>query len=255
MLHGDIIMVRQSGVDRRGRPEAKIVEVLERANDRVVGRLFEEHGIQYVVAENRRISQDILVAPGQSDGAKAGQVVVLEILKHPDKHAQPIGRIVEVLGNYADPGMEIEIALRKHDLPHEFPKDALKQAKRFASEVSAEDWAGREDIRDLPLVTIDGETARDFDDAVYCAPEKGGYRLVVAIADVSHYVQTDDALDREAILRGNSIYFPRRVIPMLPEELSNGLCSLNPQVDRLCMVCDMSISSKGRSASTVSIRR
>jgi ribonuclease R len=170
---------------------------------------------------------------------------VLEILKHPDKHAQPIGRIVEVLGNYADPGMEIEIALRKHDLPHEFPNDAEKQAKRFAPEVKPGDWEGREDIRNLPLVTIDGETARDFDDAVYCAPEKGGYRLVVAIADVSHYVQSGDALDREAILRGNSVYFPRRVIPMLPEELSNGLCSLNPKVDRLCMVCDMHVSNSG----------
>ena len=245
VLHGDVVMVRQSGVDRRGRPEAKIVEVLERANNRVVGRLFEEHGIQFVVAENRRITQDILVAPGQSGGAKAGQVVVLEILKHPDKHAQPIGRISEVLGNYADPGMEIEIALRKHDLPYEFPKDVEKQAKAISPVVAPADWAGREDIRNLPLVTIDGETARDFDDAVYCAPEKGGYRLVVAIADVSHYVQTGDALDREAILRGNSVYFPRRVIPMLPEELSNGLCSLNPKVDRLCMVCDMHISSSG----------
>ena len=245
VLHGDIVMVRQSGVDRRGRPEAKIVEVLERANSRVVGRLYEEHGIHYVVAENRRISQDILVASGGTGDAKAGQVVILEILKHPDKHAQPIGRIVQVLGNYADPGMEIEIALRKHDLPHEFPGDAEKQAKQISPVVAAADWAGREDIRNLPLVTIDGETARDFDDAVYCAPEKGGYRLVVAIADVSHYVQTNDALDREAILRGNSVYFPRRVIPMLPEELSNGLCSLNPKVDRLCMVCDMHISSSG----------
>jgi ribonuclease R len=245
VLHGDVVMVRQSGVDRRGRPEAKIVEVLERANNRVVGRLFEEHGIHFVVAENRRITQDILVAPGESGGAKAGQVVVLEILQQPDKHAQPIGRIVEVLGNYADPGMEIEIALRKHDLPYEFPKDAERQAKAISPVVSPEDWAGREDIRNLPLVTIDGETARDFDDAVYCEPEKGGYRLVVAIADVSHYVQTGDALDREAILRGNSVYFPRRVIPMLPEELSNGLCSLNPKVDRLCMVCDMHISNSG----------
>jgi len=245
VLHGDVVMARQSGVDRRGRPEGKIVEVLERVNNRVVGRLYEEHGIHFVVAENRRITQDILVAPGEAGVAKAGQVVILEILQQPSKHAQPIGRIVEVLGNYADPGMEIEIALRKHDLPHEFPKDAEKQAKQISPVVAAEDWAGREDIRNLPLVTIDGETARDFDDAVYCAPEKGGYRLVVAIADVSHYVQTNDALDREAILRGNSVYFPRRVIPMLPEELSNGLCSLNPQVDRLCMVCDMHINSSG----------
>jgi len=245
VLHGDVVVVRQSGVDRRGRPEAKIIEVLERANNRVVGRLFEDHGIQFVVAENRRITQDILVAPGGAGTAKAGQVVILEIVQHPDKHAQAIGHIVELLGNYADPGMEIEIALRKHDLPHEFPNDVERQAKAILPTVSAADWAGREDIRNLPLVTIDGETARDFDDAVYCAPEKDGYRLVVAIADVSHYVQTNDALDREAILRGNSVYFPRRVIPMLPEELSNGLCSLNPQVDRLCMVCDMHVSNSG----------
>ncbi len=246
VLHGDVVMVRQSGVDRRGRPEAKIIEVLERANNRVVGRLFEDHGIQFVVAENRRITQDILVAPGEAGKAQAGQVVILEIMQHPNKHAQPIGRIIEILGNYADPGMEIEIALRKHDLPHEFPNDVERQAKAIPPTVAASDWEGREDIRNLPLVTIDGETARDFDDAVYCAPERDGYRLVVAIADVSHYVNTNDALDKEAILRGNSVYFPRRVIPMLPEELSNGLCSLNPHVDRLCMVCDMHVGNDGQ---------
>jgi ribonuclease R len=245
VLHGDVVMVSQSGVDRRGRPEAKIIEVLVRANNRVVGRLFDDHGIQFVVAENRRITQDILVVPGEAHQAQVGQVVILEIIQHPNKHAQPMGRIVEVLGNYADSGMEIEIALRKHDLPNEFPNDVERQAKAIPPTVAAADWAGREDIRSLPLVTIDGETARDFDDAVYCAPEKDGYRLVVAIADVSHYVQPNDALDREAILRGNSVYFPRRVIPMLPEELSNGLCSLNPQVDRMCMVCDMHIDGHG----------
>ncbi|MGB7650573.1 MAG: ribonuclease R [Gallionella sp.] len=245
VLHGDVVMVSQSGVDRRGRPEAKIIEVLVRANNRVVGRLFDDHGIQFVVAENRRITQDILVVPGEAHPAQVGQVVILEIMQHPNKHAQPMGRIVEVLGNYADSGMEIEIALRKHDLPNEFPKDVERQAKAIPPTVATTDWAGREDIRSLPLVTIDGETARDFDDAVYCAPEQDGYRLVVAIADVSHYVQPNDALDREAILRGNSVYFPRRVIPMLPEELSNGLCSLNPQVDRMCMVCDMHVDGHG----------
>ncbi len=244
-LHGDTVMARVAGEDRRGRREAKIVEVLEHANTRVVGRLYEEHGIQFVVAENRRISQDILVAAGSSGGAKAGQVVILEILQQPSKHAQPIGRIVEVLGNYADPGMEIEIALRKHDLPNEFPHDAKRQAERFAPEVQPADYAGRESVKHLPLVTIDGETARDFDDAVYCEPSGDGFRLVVAIADVSSYVKPGDALDTEAINRGNSVYFPRRVIPMLPEELSNGLCSLNPHVDRLCMVCDMDISAEG----------
>ena len=244
-LHGDTVMARASGMDRRGRREASIVEVLEHGTTRLVGRLYEEHGIQFVVAENRRISQDILVAPGAGGGAQAGQVVVLEIIQQPSKHAQPIGRIVEILGNYADPGMEIEIALRKHDLPNEFPADTKHQAEQFSTVVLPADYAGREDVRHLPLVTIDGETARDFDDAVYCEPHGNGYRLVVAIADVSHYVQPGDALDTEALNRGNSVYFPRRVIPMLPEELSNGLCSINPSVERLCMVCDMQISGQG----------
>ncbi|MES1982187.1 MAG: ribonuclease R [Pseudomonadota bacterium] len=245
VLHGDTVMARVSGMDRRGRREASVVEVLEHGTTRLVGRLYEEHGIQFVVAENRRISQDILVAPGERSTAKPGQVVMLEILQQPSKHAQPIGRIIEVLGNYADPGMEIEIALRKHDLPNEFPPEAKHQAERLSPEVKPDDYAGREDIRQLPLVTIDGETARDFDDAVYCEKSDEGFRLVVAIADVSHYVHPGDALDKEALNRGNSVYFPRRVIPMLPEELSNGLCSINPSVERLCMVCDMQISAQG----------
>ncbi len=244
-LHGDIVMVRVGGTDRRGRREASIVEVLVHANTRVVGRLFEDHGILFVVAENRRISQDILVAPGERGAAVAGQVVIVEILQQPSKNAQPIARIVEVLGNYGDSGMEIEIALRKHDLPHEFPHDAKHQAEQFSEQVLPENYAGREDVRELPLVTIDGETARDFDDAVYCEPVGTGFRLVVAIADVSAYVQPGDALDKEALNRSTSVYFPRRVIPMLPEELSNGLCSINPHVERLCMVCDMQITADG----------
>lgn len=245
VLHGDIVIARSAGTDKRGRREASIVEVLEHSTTRLVGRLYEEHGIKFVVAENRRISQDILVAPGEHGDAQVGQVVMLEMLQQPSKHAQPIGRIVQVLGNYADPGMEIEIALRKHDLPYEFPPDAKHQAEKFAAKVMPEDYAGREDVRQLPLVTIDGETARDFDDAVYCEPNASGYRLMVAIADVSHYVKPGDALDKEAYNRGNSVYFPRRVIPMLPEELSNGLCSINPHLERLCMVCDMQISAHG----------
>jgi ribonuclease R len=254
VLHGDKAIVRVIGVDRRGRPEGKIVEVTERANTRLVGRVFQEHGVWFAVAENRRISQDILIAPPQKGDRKSlhpkdGQVVMVEILEQPSKQSQPIGRIVEVLGNYADPGMEIEIALRKHDLPFEFSKEALEQTKKIPDEVRKSDWKDREDITHLPLVTIDGETARDFDDAVYCAREgkdgKGGYRLIVAIADVSHYVTAGSALDQDAYDRGNSVYFPRRVIPMLPEKLSNGLCSLNPQVERLCMVCDMSIAANG----------
>ncbi|WP_459949246.1 ribonuclease R [Denitratisoma sp. agr-D3] len=254
VLHGDKAIVRVIGVDRRGRPEGKIVEVTERANTRLVGRVFQEHGVWFAVAENRRISQDILIAPPQKGDRKAlhpkdGQVVMVEILEQPSKQSQPIGRIVEVLGNYADPGMEIEIALRKHDLPFEFSKEALEQTKKIPDEVRKSDWKDREDITKLPLVTIDGETARDFDDAVYCAREgkdgKGGYRLIVAIADVSHYVTAGSALDQDAYDRGNSVYFPRRVIPMLPEKLSNGLCSLNPNVERLCMVCDMAIAANG----------
>jgi len=245
VLHGDRVAVREIGTDRRGRPEAKIVEVLARANQRVVGRLHSERGVQFVVAENKRISQELLVPPGDALTAKPGQVVVAEIIEQPAKHAQPIVRVVEVLGNYADPGMEIEIALRKHDLPHVFPRAVEKACGEFTGKVTPQDAAGREDLRKLPLVTIDGETAKDFDDAVYCEPHGKGFRLVVAIADVSYYVKHGDALDAEARSRGNSVYFPRRVIPMLPEILSNGLCSLNPEVDRLCMACDMTIDAHG----------
>lgn len=244
-LHGDTVLLRVGGVDRRGRREGHITEVLVRANVRLVARLHSEHGVLFAVAENRKISQDILVAPGQDLGAQTGQVVMVELLSQPSRHAEPIAKVVEIVGNYADPGMEVEIALRKHDLPNEFPADAAAMAQRLPKTVQKRDLDGRVDVRDLPLVTIDGETAKDFDDAVYCAPEGRGFRLMVAIADVSHYVRPGDALDREAYSRGNSVYFPRRVIPMLPEELSNGLCSLNPHVDRLCMVCEMTVSAAG----------
>jgi ribonuclease R len=244
-LHRDRVLARVVGVDRRGRREGKIVEVLERANSRVVGRVFDEHGVLFVVAENKRINQDILIAPGTKPRPKAGQVVVVEIIEQPSKHVQPIGKVVEALGNYADPGMEIEIALRKHELPFEFSKEALGETRRLPAEVRKTDAKGREDIRHLPLVTIDGETARDFDDAVYCERQGKGFRLLVAIADVSHYVKAGGGLDRDSMERGNSVYFPRRVIPMLPEKLSNGLCSINPEVDRLVMVCDMAIAASG----------
>ncbi|MBL8465787.1 MAG: ribonuclease R [Thauera sp.] len=245
VLHGDRVMVRISGTDRRGRPEGKLVEVLERANTRVVGRVINEHGVMIVVPENRRLAQDILVAPGGRKKPEPGQIVTVELVEQPTKFAQPIGRIVEVLGNYADPGMEIEIALRKHDLPYEFSSEAKAQTRKLPDVVRKKDWAGREDLTKLPLVTIDGETAKDFDDAVYCERQGKGYRLIVAIADVSHYVDAASALDKDAFDRGNSVYFPRRVIPMLPEKLSNGLCSLNPQVERLAMVADMAISAAG----------
>ncbi len=244
VLHGDRVLVRIAGVDRRGRPEGKIVEVLERANSRIVGRVLNEHGVLLVVPEDRRIAQDILVAPG-GKRVQEGQVVTVELIEQPNKFAQPIGRVVEVLGNYADSGMEIEIALRKHQLPFEFSPEASAQARKLPTKVRKKDRVGREDITDLPLVTIDGETAKDFDDAVFCERQGRGFRLLVAIADVSHYVEPGSPLDAEAQERGNSVYFPRRVIPMLPEKLSNGLCSLVPQEERLCMVCDMSISMSG----------
>jgi ribonuclease R len=245
VLHGDVVLARVTGVDRRGRMEASIVEVLERANKMVVGRLFIEQGVAFVIAENKRISQDILITPDSLKNARSGQVVTAEILTPPTKQSEPIGRLVEILGNYADPGMEIEIALRKHDLPHEFSARALESARRLPKTVEAKDTKGRKDLRALPFVTIDGETARDFDDAVYCERKAKGFKLWVAIADVSHYVKPGDALDREAYERGNSVYFPRRVIPMLPEELSNELCSLKPDVDRLVMVCEMEVSAGG----------
>jgi ribonuclease R len=252
VLHGDRAVARMTSVDRRGRPEGKIVEVLERAQRRVVGRMRSEHGMLFVVPEDKRISRDFLIPADEGLGAKAGQVVTIDIVVQPARHVQPVARVVEILGNYADPGMEIEIALRKHDLPHVFSREVERLCELFPAGVTDADREGRTDVRDLPLVTIDGETAKDFDDAVYCETlkRKGGrakddFRLVVAIADVSHYVTHGDALDREAQSRGNSVYFPRRVIPMLPERLSNDLCSLNPRVERLCVVCDMEIASDG----------
>ena len=245
VLHGDVVLARVTGTDRRGRLEGAIVEVLERANRKVVGRLFVEQGVAFVIAENKRISQDILIAPDSLGNARAGQVVVAELIEQPSKHSEPIGRVVEILGNYADPGMEIEIALRKHDLPHEFSKEVEAAAKKLPKTVQPKDLKGRKDLRAMPFVTIDGETAKDFDDAVYAERKGKNFKLWVAIADVSHYVKPGDAIDAEAYERGNSVYFPRRVIPMLPEELSNEMCSLKPAVDRLVMVCEMEVTSGG----------
>ncbi|MGA0024795.1 MAG: ribonuclease R [Burkholderiales bacterium] len=245
VLHGDRVMARISGMDRRGRPEGKIVEVLEHGQTRFVGRLHIEHGVTFVAAEDKRISQDFVVPAGEAGKAKPGQVVTVEIISQPGRQAQPLARVVEILGNYADPGMEIEIALRKHALPWIFPPAAEALSAKLPKAVRSADHKGRVDLRDMALVTIDGETARDFDDAVYCELDGQGYRLVVAIADVSNYVQPGDALDEEARSRGNSVYFPRRVIPMLPESLSNGLCSINPEVERLAMACDMRIDTHG----------
>ena len=244
-LHGDRAAVRITGRDPRGRPSGEIVEVLERATRRIVGRLHAEHGVLFLVPEDRRIAQDILVPPKEAGRAKPGEVVTVELVAQPSKHAQPIGRVAEVLGKYADPGMEIEIALRKFDLPHEFSKKALAAARALPEAVREEDLADRRDLRELGFVTIDGETAKDFDDAVHALRDGRGFRLWVAIADGSHYVRHGEALDADALERGTSVYFPRRVIPMLPEKISNGLCSLNPEVDRLAMVCEMMITPKG----------
>ncbi len=241
LLHGDRAMVRLSGQDRKGRPEGKIVEVLERRTESLVGRVIRSSGVTIVAAEDKRINLDILIPYHLDMGAKEGQVVMVALTEQPSAHALPMGKIIEILGNYADSGMEIEIALRKHQLPHQFSKEAIKLAESYPQLVQAADYQGRIDCRELPLITIDGETARDYDDAVFAEPQGKGWRLVVAIADVSFYVKPNDALDKEAYDRGNSVYFPRRVIPMLPEALSNGLCSLNPDVERLCMICDMQV--------------
>jgi ribonuclease R len=245
LLHGDRAAVRVTGRDPRGRPAGAVIEVLERATRRIVGRLHAEHGVLFLVPEDRRIAQDIVVPPGEAGRAKPGQVVTVELVAQPSKHAGPVGRVAEVLGRYADPGMEIEIALRKFDLPHEFSKKALAAAQAMPDAVREDETKKRRDLRALKFVTIDGETAKDFDDAVYAERDGRGYRLWVAIADVSHYVRHGDALDLEARERGTSVYFPRRVIPMLPEKLSNGLCSLNPEVDRLAMVCEMALTPRG----------
>lgn len=245
-LHGDRVLARVSGVDRRGRREGAIVEVLEHANVNVAGRYYFDKGVGFVVADNKRINQDILVPTDQTYGAQDGQLVVVEIREYPSQRRQAVGRVVEILGDHMAPGMEIDIAIRSHDLPQVWSPMVEAECENLPTEVPESAKKGRTDLRQLPLVTIDGEDSMDFDDAVFCEPQGNGWRLVVAIADVSHYVSAGTALDVEAHLRGNSVYFPGRVIPMLPEELSNGLCSLNPDVDRLCMVCDMQISARGK---------
>ena len=249
VLHKDRVKVRVVRHDRKGRPEGRVVEIVERPEQPIIGRLLQESGIWLVAPEDKRYGQDVIIPKGATGAAKAGQVVVVELTEPPALYGQPVGRVTEVLGEIDDPGMEIEIAVRKYSVPHEFSEACLEQARVLPDKVRAQDRKGRVDLRDIPLVTIDGEDARDFDDAVYCVPAKvargRGWRLLVAIADVSHYVQTGSAIDIDAYDRATSVYFPRRVIPMLPEKLSNGLCSLNPDVDRLCMVCDMMITAKG----------
>jgi len=253
VLHKDRVKVRIVRSDRKGRPEGRVVEIMERSTQPIIGRLLQESGVWLVAPEDKRYGQDVLIPKGATSVAKPGQVVVVELIEPPALFGQPVGRIKEVLGEVDDPGMEIEIAVRKYSVPHEFSDACIALARTLPDKVRPQDKLQRIDLTDVPLVTIDGEDARDFDDAVYCEPAtKGrgktalkGWRLLVAIADVSHYVETGSAIDVDAYDRATSVYFPRRVIPMLPEKLSNGLCSLNPEVERLCMVCDMFVTADG----------
>ncbi|WP_284617010.1 ribonuclease R [Aquabacterium humicola] len=253
VLHRDRVRVRVVRYDRKGRPEGRVLEIVERRKTPIIGRLLHENGIWLVAPEDRRYGQDILIPKNATANATVGQVVALELTETPSMYSQPVGRITEVLGEIDDPGMEIEIAVRKYEVPHRFSSETLAQAAALPDRLRAADKRHRIDLTDVPLVTIDGEDARDFDDAVYCEPLKrgrgksafDGWRLIVAIADVSHYVKPGEPLDEDAYERATSVYFPRRVIPMLPEKLSNGLCSLNPDEERLCMVCDMLVGAQG----------
>ena len=244
VFDGDVVLVRISGRDRRGRPEGTLVDVVERKTTELVGRYFCESGIHFVRPDNPRISQDILIAADQLNGAAAGQIVLVGITDAPSRNRAPSGHIAEVLGDHLDPGLEIEVSIRNYGIPHQWNDEVQAETDAIPDQVTDKEF--RVDLRSLPLVTIDGEDARDFDDAVYCQPKpRGGWKLIVAIADVSHYVKPGSALDIQAFERGNSVYFPNHVVPMLPEKLSNGLCSLNPREDRLCMVCEMQISREG----------
>lgn len=255
VLHRDRVRVRVIRYDRKGRPEGRVLEILERKKAPIIGRLLHEGGIWLVAPEDKRYGQDIMIPKNGIASATVGQVVAVELTEPPSMHSQPLGRVTEVLGEIDDPGMEIEIAVRKYEVPHRFSAETLAQTSKLPDKVRPADKKHRIDLTDVPLVTIDGEDARDFDDAVYCEPaqigrrtkggQPNGWRLIVAIADVSHYVKPGEPLDDDAYERATSVYFPRRVIPMLPEKLSNGLCSLNPNEDRLSMVCDMLVDAAG----------
>ena len=249
VLHKDRVKARIVRHDRKNRPEGRVTEIIERSSNPIIGRLLQESGVWLVAPEDKRYGQDVLIPKGATGTAKTGQIVVVRLTEPPALFGQPVGLVTEVLGEIDDPGMEIEIAVRKYGVPHEFSDQALALSRTLPDAVRPADKKHRVDLSDIPLVTIDGEDARDFDDAVYCEPAKvgrgKGWRLLVAIADVSHYVETGSAIDIDAYDRATSVYFPRRVIPMLPEKLSNGLCSLNPHVERLCMVCDMLVNAKG----------
>lgn len=254
VLHRDRVRVRIVRYDRRGRPEGHVIDILERRKSPIIGRLLHEGGVWLLAPEDKRYQQDLIIPKNATASAQAGQVVAIELTEPPSMFSQPVGRVTEVLGEIDDPGMEIEIAVRKYEVPHRFLPETIAQAAALPDKLRPADRRHRIDLTDVALVTIDGEDARDFDDAVYCEPmftgkgkarKPAGWRLLVAIADVSHYVKPGEPLDADAYERATSVYFPRRVIPMLPEKLSNGLCSLNPDVDRLCMVCDMVVTPNG----------
>lgn len=246
VLHGDRVMGRVTGIDRRGRREGAVIEVLEHRHSSVVGRYSNDGQVGYVIPEDKRINQDVLIPDGENNNARDGQIVLAELTRQPSYRTQPVGRIVEVLGDHMAAGMEVEVVIRKHELPYKWPDDVLDEAHTFGDKVSDESKQGRKDLTRLPLLTIDGADAKDFDDAVYAERDGKGWKLYIAIADVSHYVKPDSKLNKEAYNRGTSVYFPNRVIPMLPEALSNGLCSLKPKVDRLCMVCEIRITPQGK---------
>jgi ribonuclease R len=246
LFHGDRVVARVTGKDRRGRLEGAVVEILERSTKSVVGRLYSESGVGFVVPDNKRLTHDVIIPSDRLGGADQGQIVVAEITDQPTKRTQPIGRVTEVLGEHMAAGMETDISIRAHDLPVHWPPEVEQAISAFGEEVPEAAKAGRTDLRGLPLVTIDGADARDFDDAVFCERKPKGWKLLVCIADVSAYVTPESALDKEGFERGNSVYFPDRVIPMLLEVLSNGLCSLNPKVDRLCMACELYVSRDGK---------
>jgi ribonuclease R len=245
LMHGDRVAVRIEG-RFRGRPQATVVEVLERRTREVVGRLHEEFGMAYLLPDNPRNTHRVLVPAGERGGASAGQIVIVELTRQPSRSEQPVGRVTRILGEHGAPGMETEIAIHSFGLPFEFPDQAMTQAEAFGGRIPQTAIEGREDLRGLDLVTIDGDDARDYDDAVYCERARGGWRLIVAIADVGHYVTPGDPLDVEARNRATSVYFPNRVLPMLPEALSNGLCSLVPEEDRLCLGAELRIADDGR---------
>jgi ribonuclease R len=245
-LHGDRVEVRITSCRRDGKREGRIVRTLERGQKRVVGRYEQGENIGRVIPDESRITHDILIHPRGSGTALSGQVVVAEITAYPSGQRSAEGRIIEVLGWPDQADVEALTILRKHDLPDRFPEDALAAAASVPGVIHADDLKGRIDLRERVTVTIDGENARDFDDAVSVQKEgRGAIRLWVSIADVSHYVRPGSPLDREAYLRGTSVYFPDRCIPMLPEELSNGICSLNPYLDRLTVTAEILFDKAG----------